>query len=91
MLNGIQHKISQMTRLSEGFISQIVQGKRRPSWKNAKKLAAATHTRPILWLDGTPAEIRASLAQLKIEYKITRNENPKDKKNPDRDRFQPTG
>ena len=47
--------------ISQGFLSNILCGRRRPHYKTAKKLAAATNTDPILWLEGTPEEIRQAI------------------------------
>jgi transcriptional regulator with XRE-family HTH domain len=48
--------------LSQSFLSMIISGRRRPSWDNAKKLAAFTSTDPVLWLDGTADARRSAVA-----------------------------
>ena len=75
MLTGIQHKLAMITGLSEGFISHVLSGNRRPSWKNSKKLAKVTFTDPILWLEGTPKQMRAALNELEISYTIKKKDN----------------
>lgn len=49
------------TGISQPAISNILAGRRRPSWKYAKKLAEVTSTDPALWLDGSPEEIKSAL------------------------------
>ena len=53
-----QADVARQAGISEGFLSQILSGTRRPRWKKAKRLAKATETTPDLWLEGAPAEIR---------------------------------
>ena len=50
-----------MVGISEGFMSLILNGSRRPSWPMAKALANATDTKPELWLDGEPAQIKEAI------------------------------
>ena len=54
-----QVRIAEMIEISTPFLNQIISGIRRPSWKVAKRLAQATDTKPELWLDGSPVEIRS--------------------------------
>jgi plasmid maintenance system antidote protein VapI len=61
MKNRIQSKLAKQIGKSEALVSLIVNGKRRPSWQTAKKLAKTTGTRPELWLDGSPEKIRTVL------------------------------
>lgn len=56
-----QKKLAITTGVSQGFICQIIAGLKRPSWQTAKKLAEATSTTPILWLEGTPDQIRDAI------------------------------
>lgn len=58
-----QIEIANKTGLSKGFISRILSEKNtsKPSYKAAKKLGAATNTDPILWLENSPAEIKAAI------------------------------
>jgi len=53
--------ISKLSGMSLSGLSNILAGRRRPSWGIAKKLAAVTGTEPVLWLEGSPDEIRAAL------------------------------
>jgi len=57
-----QNEIANSVGVSDAFISMLISGKKRPSWKKAKMLAAFTGTKPELWLDGSPEEIKAALA-----------------------------
>ncbi len=56
-----QKTIAKKAGISEPFVSQIVNGKKRPTWTKAKKLADATTTNPELWLEGTPDQIRDAI------------------------------
>jgi len=49
--------------ISQGFLSNILCDRRRPHYKTAKKLASATNTDPILWLEGSPEEIKQALSK----------------------------
>jgi len=60
--HGAQTQIVKSTGISHSMVSLILAGKKRPSWSNAKKLASATGTSPVLWMDGSPEEIRAALS-----------------------------
>jgi len=61
MKRGNQTKLASKTNISEAFISQILSGKRRPSWPTAKKLAAATRTRPAIWMEESPEKLKGVL------------------------------
>ena len=63
MKHGIQKQIAEATELSAPMISLILSGKKRPSWSSAKRLAAATDTDPVLWLEGSPNEIKKAISQ----------------------------
>ena len=56
-----QIDIAKAANTTQPAISNILTGKRRPSWDLAKRLAEATNTDPVLWMDATPEEIRAAL------------------------------
>lgn len=53
-----QAEIARAAGISEAFMCQLAKGLRRPSWPTSKKLAQATGTDPVLWLEGTPEEIQ---------------------------------
>ena len=72
MDRGVQQKLAKEVKLSEGFISLVLKGIRRPSWSTAKRLAFATNTTPYLWLEGTSAEIKRELEK-NIEHIKTTN------------------
>lgn len=57
-----QTEITNKAGIGQQFVSKILAGLRRPSWKTAKKLAEATGTNPVLWLEGTPEEIKQALS-----------------------------
>lgn len=54
-------KLAAQIGISQGFLSNILIGRRRPHYKTAKNLAAATNTEPVLWLEGSPEEIKKAL------------------------------
>jgi transcriptional regulator with XRE-family HTH domain len=64
MKRGTQANIANNANISEAFFSQIVNGHRRPSWHTAKTLAKITQTKPELWLDGKPEEIKRAVIEL---------------------------
>jgi len=56
-------KLARQIGISQGFLSNICLGRRRPHYKVAKKIAAVTQTDPVLWLEGTPEEIKNALSE----------------------------
>jgi transcriptional regulator with XRE-family HTH domain len=47
-----QKLISQKAKLSEPCLSNILAGRRRPSWSTAKKLETATGIPAVEWIEG---------------------------------------
>ena len=62
-----QIEIAKTAKVSQGALSNIMNGRRRPSWPASKRLAAATGTAPEIWLEGTPEEIRAAIDNNSVE------------------------
>jgi len=56
-------EIARQACLSRQYLSNIIAGRKRPSWIAAKKLAIATGTDPVLWLEGTIEEIKTAIYQ----------------------------
>ena len=57
--SGYQQRLARLSGLSESYISLILSGKRRvKKYDVAEKLAAATKTEPILWINGLPGDLR---------------------------------
>jgi transcriptional regulator with XRE-family HTH domain len=56
-------KLAAQIGISQGFLSNIILGARRPHYNTAKKIAAATNTNPVLWLEGSPEEIKKALSK----------------------------
>ena len=56
-----QIEIAKRTGLSEAFISLLLSGGRRPTWKTAKLLEAVTGVNAVVWLEAPPNQIRAAL------------------------------
>jgi transcriptional regulator with XRE-family HTH domain len=61
MKHGIQTELAKRTGLSVSMVNKLLLGQRRPSWETAKRLAKATGTKPILWMEGTAAQLRAAI------------------------------
>lgn len=67
-----QRQIAKRLGVSATFINRLVNGIKRPNWKRAKELAKLTGSKPELWLDGTPEQIKTFLTQQKLkELKTT--------------------
>ncbi|MFA5187408.1 MAG: helix-turn-helix transcriptional regulator [Patescibacteria group bacterium] len=58
MERGKQTRFASKMKISEAFLSQILNGKKRPGWQTAKRLAAATRTKPDLWMDASPERLK---------------------------------
>jgi len=56
-------KIAVLSEISQGFLSNIICGRNRPHYKTAKRIAAATNTDPVLWLEGSPEEMKEALSK----------------------------
>ncbi len=54
-------KIAKHLGVSRPFITQMISCTKRPNWKRAKQLGELTNTSPILWLEGSPDEIKFAL------------------------------
>ena len=53
--------------ISQGFLSNILAGRRRPHYRRAKELARRSGTTIELWMEGTPEQIRAAVHAMKKE------------------------
>jgi len=67
MKRGTIKIISEKSKVSAPFVSQILSGKRSPRWPKAKKLAEATGTTPDLWMEGPHEKIRKVLEEMEGE------------------------
>ena len=56
-----QNEVAKKAEITGSMLSQILSGYKRPKWETAKRLAKVTGTKPELWLDGTPEEIKIVL------------------------------
>jgi transcriptional regulator with XRE-family HTH domain len=61
--HGFQIKLAEKSGLSEGFISLMLRGERRPGWENAKKLAEITGSKPEDWMELDLAKIEEILEE----------------------------
>jgi len=57
-----QTNIAKKANLADATVSLILSGKRRPSWSTAKRLAEVTGTSPVLWMEGSPDQIRQAIS-----------------------------
>ncbi len=58
-----QKDIAKKAGIGPAMLSGIMNGKARPSWPTAKRLAEVTGTDPVLWLEGTPEELQKFFAE----------------------------
>jgi transcriptional regulator with XRE-family HTH domain len=49
--------------ISKAMVCQIFLGKKRAGWRSAKRLAEATQTDPVIWLEGSPEEIKNAITK----------------------------
>ena len=56
-----QIEIAQKAGITQGFVSLILTGKRRPPWDVAKTFAELTKTDVALWMDGDEQAKRDAL------------------------------
>lgn len=56
-----QSEIAKKAKISAAMLSMILSGKKRPSWNTAKSLSMVTGTSPVLWMEGTPDQIREAV------------------------------
>jgi len=59
--NITQSYIAKRLGVSRAFINYLVNGSKRPNWKRAKELSKITGSKPELWLEGTPEQIKTFL------------------------------
>ena len=60
-----QRELAERAGVSEGLISMIVSGARRPSWDVAKKLCKITGTDLQLWMEGNADKKKAAIDRVK--------------------------
>ena len=60
-------KLARCAGITQGYVSSILVGRKRPQYPAAKRLAAATGTDPIIWLEGTPEEIKSAIEAAELE------------------------
>lgn len=56
-----KYQIAKMAGIAPSHFSDITNGKARPHWKTAGRLARVTNTNRELWLEGTPKEIQQAV------------------------------
>ena len=60
-----QSMIARQAQISPTHLTLILKGVKRPSWKAAKRLATATNTSPVFWMDAPPDMMAALIERLK--------------------------
>ena len=58
-----QVELAKKAGITEGMMSFILNGERRPSWDIAKKLAEATGTDPYLWMENNTDELKKAVKE----------------------------
>lgn len=53
-----KYEVAEKLNISPGYLSDILHGNRRASWRLSKKLARLTGTSPVLWVDGPPEKLQ---------------------------------
>lgn len=53
-------KIATRSGLARATVANIIAGRSRPSWAAAKRIASATNTQPVLWLEGDKKTLKAA-------------------------------
>jgi transcriptional regulator with XRE-family HTH domain len=53
-----QRDVARELGIKESYLSEMLNGKRRPSWDVAKRCALKTHSSPLVWMEGTKEDIR---------------------------------
>lgn len=60
-----QTDLAKLVGCSDPHLSLILSGDKRPSWGLAKRLAAATKTKPEIWMDGDIYRLQAVVRRAK--------------------------
>lgn len=58
-------QIAKEIGVSQGFLSNILAGRRRPRYSKAKVIASLTGTTVDLWMEGSPDQIRQAIGKKK--------------------------
>ena len=64
----MKKKITQIAAesgISQGFLSNILAGRRRPHYKTAKVIANVTRTSVALWMEGSPEQMLSAIGRKK--------------------------
>ena len=51
-------------KITQQFLSMVLNGKRRPSWEIAKILGELTNTPASLWMEGEPDDLKKTISDL---------------------------
>ena len=61
-----KYQIAKKAGISAGFFSDILNGNKRPRYATAKRIARATSTSPILWVDGSPENMQRAVLKFSL-------------------------
>jgi len=65
-----QTEVARRADITDAFFSEILAGKKNPSWKTAKKLAKVlSWTSPVFWMESTSQERREAFLNKKAHQK----------------------
>jgi transcriptional regulator with XRE-family HTH domain len=59
-----QKEIAAKAHVSHQMLSNILTGRRRPSWSTAKKIAEATGSDPVDWMESPPETLRIIIQRM---------------------------
>jgi plasmid maintenance system antidote protein VapI len=64
-----QTKFARQIDITQQYVSKIINGRRRPCWEKAKKIASITDTSPELWLEGDATARKAAFRRWIVKQK----------------------
>lgn len=59
-----QYQIAKQAGISAPMFCEIVNGKARPSWKTAKRIAEVTKSDPVDWMESPPEKLRIIIQRM---------------------------
>jgi len=67
MKNTIKIEIGRQVGIAQSTLSNILNGRRRPSWNVAKKLANVTGSSPVDWMEANPDSLKKIINNITTE------------------------
>jgi|APFre7841882793_1041355.scaffolds.fasta_scaffold03529_3 transcriptional regulator with XRE-family HTH domain len=62
-----QYQISKKAKISPSMLSEIINKKAKPSWNTAKRLAEATGSDPVDWMESPPETLRQIIQRINAQ------------------------